>query len=172
MAVFLQRWPPSTPSLPICFTPFLHEEVELITIFGLACKLAASTSFLLRVLKHQIRSLGYSAGEKRATWKGSEESEMWLMTHLWCSAQSSLWVTPPSAAICLQLHKTHVKNLLPGTSLVVQWLRILLLMQGTRVLSLVGELRSHMTWCSWACELQRLGPCALELCATTKTWCR
>ena len=32
-----------------------------------------------------------------------------------------------------------------GTSLVVQWLRIRLPMQGTRVQSLVGELRSHMT---------------------------
>ena len=32
----------------------------------------------------------------------------------------------------------------PGTSLVVQWLRIRLPMQGTRVRSLVRELRSHM----------------------------
>ena len=31
-----------------------------------------------------------------------------------------------------------------GTSLVVQWLRILFLMQGTRVQFLVGELRYHM----------------------------
>ena len=31
-----------------------------------------------------------------------------------------------------------------GTSLVVQWLRIHLSMQGTRVRSLLGELRSHM----------------------------
>ena len=30
-----------------------------------------------------------------------------------------------------------------GTSLVVQWLRICLATQGTQVLSLVGELRSH-----------------------------
>ena len=33
-----------------------------------------------------------------------------------------------------------------GTSLVVQWLRICLPMQGTRVRSLVWELRSHMQW--------------------------
>ena len=33
-----------------------------------------------------------------------------------------------------------------GTSLVVQWLRICRLMQGTRVRSLVGELRSHILW--------------------------
>ena len=32
----------------------------------------------------------------------------------------------------------------PGTSLVVQWLKIGLPMQGTRVLSLVGKLRTHM----------------------------
>jgi len=31
-----------------------------------------------------------------------------------------------------------------GTSLVVQWLRIWLAMQGTRVQSLVGEVRSYM----------------------------
>ena len=31
-----------------------------------------------------------------------------------------------------------------GSSLVVQWLRVHLLMQGTWVQSLVGELRSHM----------------------------
>ena len=33
-----------------------------------------------------------------------------------------------------------------GTSLAIQWLRILLPMQGTWVRSLVGELRSHMLW--------------------------
>ena len=32
------------------------------------------------------------------------------------------------------------------TSLVVQWLRIRLAMQGTWVQSLVGELRSHKPW--------------------------
>ena len=32
-----------------------------------------------------------------------------------------------------------------GTSLVVQWLKILLPMQGTQVLSLVKELRSYMS---------------------------
>ena len=33
-----------------------------------------------------------------------------------------------------------------GTSLVVQWLRIYLPMQGSQVWSLLGELRSHMLW--------------------------
>ena len=33
-----------------------------------------------------------------------------------------------------------------GTSLVVQWLRIRLPMQGAWVRALVGELRSHMLW--------------------------
>ena len=35
------------------------------------------------------------------------------------------------------------------TSLVVQWLRICLAMQETRVQSLVGELRSHMQTSNW-----------------------
>ena len=33
-----------------------------------------------------------------------------------------------------------------GTSLVVQWLRLHLPMQGVPVQSLVGKLRFHMTW--------------------------
>jgi len=37
-----------------------------------------------------------------------------------------------------------IKSLLIGTSLVVQWLRICLPMQGIQVRSLVGEPRSHM----------------------------
>ena len=36
------------------------------------------------------------------------------------------------------------KIFLTGTSVVVQWLRILLEMQGTQVESLVAELKSHM----------------------------
>ena len=38
------------------------------------------------------------------------------------------------------------KMMLPGTSLVVQWLRICLLMQKMQVRFLVGKLRSHMPW--------------------------
>lgn len=34
-----------------------------------------------------------------------------------------------------------------GTSLVLQWLRLHLLMQGVQFLPLVGELRSHMPTC-------------------------
>ena len=37
------------------------------------------------------------------------------------------------------------KDPLPATSLVVQWLRSHLAVQGTQVRSLIGELRSHMT---------------------------
>ena len=37
-----------------------------------------------------------------------------------------------------------LKDPLQGTSLVVQWLRICLAVQGTQVQSLVGELRYHM----------------------------
>ena len=46
--------------------------------------------------------------------------------------------------------ENYVKNLdqklTPGTSLVVQWLRIYFAMQGTWVQSLVLELRSHTHW--------------------------
>ena len=45
----------------------------------------------------------------------------------------------------LQLKKkTELKNIKWGTSLVVQWLRICLAMQGMQVQSLVRELRFHM----------------------------
>ena len=47
-----------------------------------------------------------------------------------------------------------------GTSLVVQWLRIHLLMQGTRIWSLVEELRSHMPRGDKA-----LAPQLLSLCS-------
>ena len=36
------------------------------------------------------------------------------------------------------------KNVVRGTSLVAQWLRICLLKQGTQVRSLVRDIRSHM----------------------------
>ena len=41
--------------------------------------------------------------------------------------------------------RVHGKDIIPGTSLVVQWLRLRLL-QGTRVQSLVRDLRSRMPW--------------------------
>ena len=47
---------------------------------------------------------------------------------------------------------------LGDTSLVVQWLRLYVPMQGTWVRSLAGELRPHMLWSSWAPALQLLGP--------------
>ena len=46
----------------------------------------------------------------------------------------------------LELLKNTMKKSLPETSLVGQWFRILLPMQGTWVPSLVGELRLHMLW--------------------------
>ena len=42
------------------------------------------------------------------------------------------------------------------TCLVVQWLRICLAVQGTQVLSLARELRSHMPWGNWVCVPQLL----------------
>ena len=44
----------------------------------------------------------------------------------------------------LQVAKRQPERAMIGTSLVVQWLRIHLPMQGTWVRSLIGELRSHM----------------------------
>ena len=40
----------------------------------------------------------------------------------------------------------EIKTKMEGTSLVVQWLRIYLPMQGMWVLYLVRESRSHMPW--------------------------
>ena len=39
-----------------------------------------------------------------------------------------------------------MENSYRGTSLVVQWLRIHLAVQGKLVQSLIGELSSHMSW--------------------------
>ena len=44
----------------------------------------------------------------------------------------------------IQMMMATLKTHNSGTSLVVQWLRIHLAMQGTKVQSLVEELRSHM----------------------------
>ena len=44
-----------------------------------------------------------------------------------------------------------------GTSLVVQWLRICLAMQGTQVQSLVREPRSPVPWSNEACTPHILG---------------
>ena len=49
-----------------------------------------------------------------------------------------------------------------GTSLVVQWLRICLPMQGMRVRSMVREERSHMIWGNWARAPQLKSLCALK----------
>ena len=46
----------------------------------------------------------------------------------------------------LHFHNTSSKTNDQGTSLEVHWLRLCLPMQGMRVQSLVGELRSHMPW--------------------------
>ena len=77
-----------------------------------------------------------------------------------------------------------------GTSLVVQWLRVRLPMQGTRVQSLVledptchGATKSmcHNYWACclepashnyWACTSQLLKPCALEPILRNKRSCR
>ena len=64
------------------------------------------------------------------------------------------------------------------TTLVVQWLRMCLAMQGTQGWSLVGELRSHMPQSEPACCKQSLCAskkdlawCREILCAAANTWC-
>ena len=52
----------------------------------------------------------------------------------------------------------RIETLFSGTSLVVQWLRTCLSMQGTWVWSLVRELRSHMPWGNQACTPQLPSP--------------
>ena len=46
------------------------------------------------------------------------------------------------------MEKRAIKKLKRRTSLVVQWLRICLAMQGTHVQFLVRELSSHVPWSS------------------------
>ena len=53
------------------------------------------------------------------------------------------WVAISFSILLLDIREIHIKRT-NGTSLVVQWLRIHLPVQGTWVLSLIGELRSHM----------------------------
>ena len=48
--------------------------------------------------------------------------------------------------ICTPVFIAALFTIAKGTSLVVQWLRILLPMQRMQVRSLVGELGSHMPW--------------------------
>ena len=57
----------------------------------------------------------------------------------------------------LMIKRSHV-NLKGGTSLVEQWLGICLPMQGTRVRSLVRELRSHTAQGNQTCTQQLLKP--------------
>ena len=49
-----------------------------------------------------------------------------------------------------------------GTSMVVQWIRIRLAMQGMQAQSLVRELRLYMSCSNSVCMLQLISPCALE----------
>ena len=80
----------------------------------------------------------------------------------------SVWVNTISLKGGNVLFLAHFSMQIGETSLVVQWLRICLAMQGTWVWSLVRELRSHMPRSNEA----RLSPLESP-CATTKkpTWC-
>ena len=90
-------------------------------------------------------------------------------SHLWKSFFHKVWLIEYFAFLIILIEK----RLFKGTSLVVQWLRIHLPMQGTRARSLVqeGPTRggaakpvSHDCW-AWAlraCEPQLLKPTCLE----------
>ena len=64
-------------------------------------------------------------------------------------------MVPTFSIRTLNILTSYFKFLVRGTSLVVQWLRIHLPMQGTWVQSLVKRLRSHMPWGGKARMLQR-----------------
>ena len=93
-----------------------------------------------------------------------------LAYKVWCSPPSaglSMWPTAPFCRDYITWSQPS-KNSHSGTSLVAQWLRIRLPMQGTQVRSLVGE--DH-TCCGatkpvrhnyWACVPQVLKPAHLE----------
>ena len=70
-----------------------------------------------------------------------------IMPLLRCLEPSKSLGTPSPVILILSfscIYQRSVKTSKGGTSVVVQWLRICLAMQGTWVRSLVGELRSHV----------------------------
>ena len=86
--------------------------------------------------------------EMRGQWIAMDIQEQSVCRYQWRITSQSF--TPNSdAALSLQFLEPgdstlHVYRVLPGTSLVVQWLRIFLPLQGTWVQSLVRELRCHI----------------------------
>ena len=78
----------------------------------------------------------------------------------------------PGGAPGLQARAKMIGDQVPskmpsGASLVAQWLRICLLMQGTRVRALVWE-GSHMPRSDWAREPQLLSLRVWSLCSATR----
>ena len=75
-----------------------------------------------------------------------KEWTVWFIQQLdWILLFKALcWVNTVSKG-CI-LYSTFLKRQFWGNSLVVQWLRIHLPVEGMRVRSLVGVLRSHMLW--------------------------
>ena len=82
-------------------------------------------------------------------------SSLLTSIHLCCHSLSQITIFS-CLNYCIGLWKGFLRStfadnvifntIIRGTSLVVQWLRIHLPRQETRVQSLVGELRSHMPW--------------------------
>ena len=64
------------------------------------------------------------------------------------------------------IREMQIKTTMRGASLVAQWLRVCLLVRGTRVRALVWE-DSHMPRSSWAREPQLLSLRVWSLCSAT-----
>ena len=80
-------------------------------------------------------------------WYGAPPDSFIKNSRLVLSLSLHLSLSCLSFSLCLLLPTTMWVNLdvgLLGISLVAQWLRLCLLMQGMRVQTLVGELRCHM----------------------------
>ena len=99
-----------------------------------------------RLLSHEVWvSLWW--GNKAAGWKKSS------LIHWWWAGCGVAWIRKrltevgnPAKKLLLEARQ--------GTSLVAQWLRIHLPVQGTEVWSLVWVLNSHMPWGKYACVPQ------------------
>ena len=93
-------------------------------------------------------------------------SDQWLQrsTGRWAKDPHELYKLVHSRPSSIFWVARHLKLIYKGetlrTSLVVQWLRIQLAMQGMRVRFLIRELRSHMTWSNKAHTPQLLSPWA------------
>ena len=95
--------------------------------------------------------------------------------------ECTIWFHFQTFLKCQNFRNVYLEIYVSGTSLMVQWLRICLAMQGKLVWSLAGELRSHMLQGSEACGAttkaamhynERFLMMQWRSYGTPKTWCR